>query len=1032
MVSMKPSCRPVLWLAGLAVLSAILAPAATAGGPERFEPAARFDQPWNIVSLAEDGDLDDTNIFFVDFATDGTAWLATATGLVRYDGYQWRRFGRDDGLPSDFVRSVLVARDGRVWVGTDSGVAVSNGEAFEALDPSALAGPSVRRIVEDPDGTIWFCSDTWPVGKPSGGLTTYRDGMWSTAGLDDGLATDYIVDYLRTTDGRQYVVTLDGLFVRRGTVWTIVPHEPIREPSWQSATLVEDRRGRLFVSAGHDVLVVQDGRVAERFTIHDRFRFAVGATDDGVVVAVGQTAFRNMQFVTFVDGRIEAVSAGIFQPGGASFVDAVRRAPDGSLWAVGHRLVVRWARGAHEWTAYPELRLPALVDGTGAVWFHGSDGAAVRRRAHAWDRWPGDHRGFVTDTAGAVWALDGASVTAWFDDRPRRFTGSDTGVPDPAAATPDPTGGVWINGASRSGSLVATRWSDGGWSSPIELSVTMPSRVFQAADPIDGVWFGWDGDAGPVLAHVIGDEQRRYAVPPIASRFAFRFAVESERRVWVFGESGLHSLDPSTGAFSSYDDVPGVVRAAALSRGEAWFTLGTFLGGAPGLLRYHLDEWQRFPTSSIGSAATLPDGTLMFSSIDLVTEVPPVRPVQLRRIPLPGNEEAVGALRDPDGDLWVGVGDRVLRRRTAESVPDTRLLDGDVAAITSWHPFQIRVAVVDRFTPVDPTRPFRLSWRLDEGEWSSFTDAEPIELSTAELGGRHTVDVRAQDEDLDVDPTPARLTLDVAPIPIEGRPWFVPAVALAAVGLVGLALAATVSRRRVLNTQGALEAANAELEAFTYAVSHDLQAPLRNIERLAAQIDDRRLPGTDDTTAGTLGRIRGLTARMQRLIDGLLELSQVTRASLVRQPIDLTALARSVAADVEALDSSGTVRWDIQDGLMVEGDMPLVRNLLRNLIDNAWKFTRNQPDPTVAFGATRLSSGAQVFHVRDNGAGFDPALADRLFAPFQRLHDASEFPGDGIGLATVRRIARRHGGRAWADASPGRGAAFFFTLEPEA
>jgi light-regulated signal transduction histidine kinase (bacteriophytochrome) len=166
---------------------------------------------------------------------------------------------------------------------------------------------------------------------------------------------------------------------------------------------------------------------------------------------------------------------------------------------------------------------------------------------------------------------------------------------------------------------------------------------------------------------------------------------------------------------------------------------------------------------------------------------------------------------------------------------------------------------------------------------------------------------------------------------------------------------------------------------------------------------------------------------MASLIDDLLRLSRVTRAPLTRTRVDLTALARLVVAELQRQEPARQVDVRIEEGLVVEADEPLLRIVLENLFANAWKFTGRQPSPCIRFGA-EMVDGQRAFFMRDNGAGFEMAYADKLFVSFQRLHSPSEFPGTGIGLATVQRAIRRHGGRAWGVGQPGQGATFYFTL----
>ena len=227
-----------------------------------------------------------------------------------------------------------------------------------------------------------------------------------------------------------------------------------------------------------------------------------------------------------------------------------------------------------------------------------------------------------------------------------------------------------------------------------------------------------------------------------------------------------------------------------------------------------------------------------------------------------------------------------------------------------------------------------------------------------------------------------------------------------------------------------LEAANAELQAFSYSVSHDLRAPLRSIDGFSLALVEDYAPQLDEPARDYLNRIRAAAQRMGELIDALLILSRVTRAELRRLPLNLSALAEAVAAELRQREPGHAVELTIAPGLTAEGDPSLVRNVLENLLSNAWKFTAGCHPARIEFG--RLPDDGvgdgPVFFVRDNGAGFDMTYADRLFGAFQRLHDQRTFKGTGVGLATVQRIILRHGGRVWGEAQVGAGATFYFTL----
>jgi signal transduction histidine kinase len=224
-----------------------------------------------------------------------------------------------------------------------------------------------------------------------------------------------------------------------------------------------------------------------------------------------------------------------------------------------------------------------------------------------------------------------------------------------------------------------------------------------------------------------------------------------------------------------------------------------------------------------------------------------------------------------------------------------------------------------------------------------------------------------------------------------------------------------------------LEHKNRELESFSYAVSHDLRAPLRRIESFSRAVQESQSGGLDQTSRHYLDRVREASQQMSQLIDDVLYLARVTRAEMREQEVDLSGLVTLLLERMSEADPGRQVEFKIRPGVSVQADGQLLGIAIENLLENAWKFTGRTPLARIEFGLTN-AAGEPTYFVRDNGAGFDMAYADRLFGPFQRLHLQSEFPGTGIGLATVQRIIHRHGGRVWADGMPGQGATFHFTL----
>jgi light-regulated signal transduction histidine kinase (bacteriophytochrome) len=234
---------------------------------------------------------------------------------------------------------------------------------------------------------------------------------------------------------------------------------------------------------------------------------------------------------------------------------------------------------------------------------------------------------------------------------------------------------------------------------------------------------------------------------------------------------------------------------------------------------------------------------------------------------------------------------------------------------------------------------------------------------------------------------------------------------------------------RTLQTLNAdLERTNRDLQSFATSIAHDLRTPLRALAGYSAALIEDCADDLGEAGRDYAERIEAASQHMGQVLDDLLRLSTVARAKLKLQQVDLGAEVASIAEELQRENPDRCVRFTIQQPAWVLADRSLIRTVLQNLLDNAWKFTSRRDDALIEFGTAPAGDGRVCCYVRDNGAGFDPAYVDKLFKPFQRLHTTREFPGTGIGLASVRQIVERHGCRAWAEGAVGTGAAFFFTL----
>lgn len=235
-------------------------------------------------------------------------------------------------------------------------------------------------------------------------------------------------------------------------------------------------------------------------------------------------------------------------------------------------------------------------------------------------------------------------------------------------------------------------------------------------------------------------------------------------------------------------------------------------------------------------------------------------------------------------------------------------------------------------------------------------------------------------------------------------------------------------RAELKKRTGELEAAHKELAALIYSVSHDLRAPLRIIDGFTDALAQEYEGALDERGVGYLRHVRGAAERMDLLINKLVQLSRISNAELHREPVDLSEMARSIAAELIRSDPSRNVDFHIPGGLTIEGDPSLLKVAFQHLLGNAWKFTSRHPAALIELG-TEQRDGQRLLYVRDDGAGFDPTYAGKMFAPFQRFHAETEFEGTGMGLAIVQRIIHRHGGKVWAVGKVEQGTTIYMALE---
>jgi len=797
-------------------------------------------QAWRIESFLEDAGLEREAIFHIDFEPNGTVWVAATSGLHRYDGYRWRRFGAEDGLPSSYVRCVTAAGEGRVWVGTDRGAGLFDGARFDwAGTPENLAGPSVRRIVLEPDGTTWFCCDQWPdPGVPSG-LTRLRGGEWKSFGTADGLPSDYVQDVFVDSRDERFVLTDAGLAQFRGERL----FQPLADaglagidgPAW---SMVEIPAAGLLVCIRDSYFVREDGRwraVSAGEEIRAPQKLA--STRDGAIV--GCTSDARARFLEWRDGRLVPASDVLREGGG--HVEFLAESPDGSIWAVGLGKLLRWERRGGEWETYADLPPPCLRDERGAVWF-GDERGVLRLDHDGWSAFEDLRPPLVAGEDGAVWALATDGLARWRSAGSwERFAALEIGF-EPRELVRDGAGDLWALGANAGGELSCAHLEGGRWRSR-GLGVVGARPAFVRGDPREGVWVVYLTSSDThEIAFVDGLSVTSVPAPPQYAGAELQVLRDARERLWGYGLFGLNLYDAES---ATWLEVAGLGRhacGASTLHGEPWFGFLPSTGGTGGIAHLGPNGWETFPSDARTISSEGGDASpLFFGSLGRVYVVDDALGPRAVQLPEQGVPRAV--VRGAGDELWIGLDDLVLHCRP----------DGAPARTVIEHPPELVQSGEDALLGIHGVRAFRTrrsshvraQIRVDGGEWETTGILQEKDVRLAGLAvGEHVLQVRVLDEWGRVDPDPVEVTLRVLSKPLQQRMLFRPVASLVFAALLALAAFALTTRRRIqLQARGLEEQVRRRTSAL--ARSERKYRTLFEQSRDAVFLTDTRLSITD-------------------------------------------------------------------------------------------------------------------------------------------------------------------------------------------
>jgi signal transduction histidine kinase/CheY-like chemotaxis protein len=769
-----------------------------------------FAQSWQITTYAEAAGLGQQRVFDVAFGRDGTVWLAADSGLRRFDGCDWKMFGTNEGVPSTFVRAVMVNRQNQLWVGSDLGAGVFD-PSHEAYNPAGsltgLANSNVRQMDEDPDGTMWFSCDQWPdlKGKP-GGLSCLADGHWRTFSRTDGLPMNYVIGYFRDSTGRQFALTSHGWAQRRGGAWG-PPANPGYEAEDCVLQMAEAADGTLFAQGEKTLLLLKHDRWEPYVDGHTRL---LCRTREGEMIAVECDENLGRLWFSRWDGRaFVPASAAANYPLGARFYH-LREAPDGALWCVGKGTVIRWACHDERWQSYPHLLPPVGCDEMGRMWFADGSNVVVREQHQFIGLPPGNlmRSGWNQRGTALIWNPERQQFEATDPLDPGRRTPVVGHWLKTDTLQPDDEAGFWLEGHATNEEVQIAHYSAGrttfldtsalqGWR-VTSCTAVAPHQLRVVAKKDGGIQYG----LALVANNKIDWQPLNWLPPPLT----YVNWVTGAGRNWLLGYDGLYEQDAA--APGPWRQVTGCANdgfsSSLMSSNEALFILDGGRSGKPGCALFGASGWKTLAGDFSHPVFARHQERIYLASRTGVFIRKTPGTLELEHLQSPAEMPVNTAVEDGFGDVWLGTADGVLRYHPGPEPPVVRVVASETE-VGVGRPLPVAFASLHRFERQPNPEDYYYSWRVDDFPWSRFEPWRSAALALPQLSsGTHQLAVRSRDVDGNVSPVPAQLEFTVLPVPLQNQPWFLPLVVLVAGVLAWLVWLSLAHVRQIAGTNSVL------------------------------------------------------------------------------------------------------------------------------------------------------------------------------------------------------------------------------------
>ncbi len=750
---------------------------------------------WTIRSFLKDAGLEGRFLFQAEFDDQGIMWIATSAGVIRYDGYDWSTFTEEHGLPSRFVRCLRCLPGGSIVVGTDRGVATLVGDRAELLEgQEQLAGPNIRRIGRDPDGTLWFCSDNWLVPDATSGLTRYRNGVYTRYGIKEGLPTDYVSDYFRDSRGRRFALTSAGLAEMKDEKWrTPVSDAGLDHARGYAWSIQESPEGEI-------VLGTLEGLFLENKAGWEHLELSIPGgphrpilcktSDHRLITAVDHQGFAFWEF----DGRAMTQLTDRVPCDGT--LEFLAEGPSGAIWCFGYNLLLCWSSRSSEWTHFSDLGPPEFALPSGDVCFRGKpwvrfDGQSFHLGPKLESALPGNH--------GDVFGWKGSRFVRWSREMIETEDLAPLGFSRIRGMTLDPSGLPWVFGTTPNGKNALALKEDGDFrrlDAP-ELDQGKLISVTSGTEP--GIWCVLHEPltgSSTVLRvtresfEQVPEPPRCMNKPPASRLFC------DQTGVWLLGDLGMAKLEDS--GWRWIKDLPGQSVYGAMTLGKtAVFGSNGISGGVASISRFDGTSFEHFDTRYQRFFKGSGPEVVFFRADGKIFRFP-AKSKRPNIFPVPASGLVSHLVESKRGEIWAQVDSDTYCYRP-DGIPPQTWAWTERPSVHLGEDLVIHVSGAERYQPKNPSH-LRFQTSVNGKPWSETRDGQtPITLELPV--GSHRVSFRAIDPGDDVDPTPITLTLGVKPPPLQDRWWYWPTLLLTFSVVSGLGLLAFFSRLRATNRE---------------------------------------------------------------------------------------------------------------------------------------------------------------------------------------------------------------------------------------